>query len=59
MVRLKEVFFLRDESLLRDLTQLWGVSGYEKEVRRFIEKEAVPLFALAGEVVFEEIFLNR
>lgn len=24
-----------------------------------VEKEEVPLFALAGEVVFEEIFLNR
>lgn len=33
---------MRDENLLRQLTQLWGVSGYEKEVSRFIEKEAAP-----------------
>ena len=33
---------MRDENLLKQLTQLWGVSGYEKEVARFIEKEAAP-----------------
>lgn len=31
---------MRDENLLKQLTQLWGVSGYEKEVSAFIEKEA-------------------
>lgn len=33
---------MRDENLLKQLTQLWGVSGFEKEVLRFIEKEASP-----------------
>lgn len=33
---------MRDEDLLMRLTQLWGVSGYEGEVARFIEKEASP-----------------
>lgn len=33
---------MRNENLLRELTQLWGVSGYEKEVRNYIEKEAAP-----------------
>lgn len=33
---------MRDEQLLKDLTQLWGVAGYEKNVRHFIEKEAAP-----------------
>jgi len=33
---------MRDENLLRELTQLWGVAGYEKEVRNYIEKEAAP-----------------
>lgn len=33
---------MRDEKLLRELTQLWGVAGYEKEVRAYIEKEAAP-----------------
>lgn len=33
---------MRDENLLKQLTQLWGVSGFEKEVSRFIEKEAAP-----------------
>lgn len=33
---------MRDENLLKQLTQLWGVSGYEKEVAAFIEKEAAP-----------------
>lgn len=28
--------------MLRELTQLWGVAGFEKEVRKFIEKEAEP-----------------
>ena len=31
---------MREEKLLETLTQLWGVAGFEKEVRRFIEKEA-------------------
>lgn len=31
---------MRDEALLRELTQLWGVSGYEKGVREFISREA-------------------
>ncbi len=33
---------MRDEKLLRELTQLWGVAGFEKEVRKFIEREAEP-----------------
>lgn len=33
---------MRDENLLKQLTQLWGVSGFEKEVSQFIEKEAAP-----------------
>lgn len=33
---------MRDENLLRELTQLWGVAGYEKEVRAYIEKKAAP-----------------
>ena len=33
---------MRDENLLKQLTQLWGVSGYEKEVASFIKKEAAP-----------------
>lgn len=33
---------MRNEKLLKDLTQLWSVAGYEKEVRQFIEKEAAP-----------------
>lgn len=33
---------MRNEKLLRELTQLWGVAGYEKEVRNYIEKEAAP-----------------
>jgi endoglucanase len=33
---------MREETLLKELTQLWGVSGYEREVRAFIEKEAAP-----------------
>lgn len=31
---------MRDENLLKELTQLWGVAGFEKEVRKYIEKEA-------------------
>ena len=31
---------MRNEKLLKELTQLWGVAGYEKEVRNYIEKEA-------------------
>jgi endoglucanase len=38
----EEVLFLREEQLLKDLTQLWGVAGFEKGVRQFIEKEAAP-----------------
>lgn len=33
---------MRDENLLRELTQLWGVAGFEKEVRVYIEKLAAP-----------------
>lgn len=33
---------MRDENLLKQLTQLWGVSGFEQEVAHFIEKEAAP-----------------
>lgn len=33
---------MREEQLLKELTQLWGVAGYEKNVRQFIEKEAAP-----------------
>ena len=33
---------MRDKKLLETLTQLWGVAGYETEVRKFIEKEAAP-----------------
>lgn len=33
---------MRDENLLKELTQLWGVSGYEKEVRYYIEEKAAP-----------------
>ena len=29
---------MRDMNLLKELTQLWGVAGYEKEVRKYIEK---------------------
>lgn len=33
---------MREKELLERLTQLWGVAGYETEVREFIEKEAAP-----------------
>ena len=33
---------MRDEKLLEALTQIWGVSGYERDVRKFIEKEVKP-----------------
>ncbi len=33
---------MRDENLLKQLTQFWGVSGFEQEVAHFIEKEAAP-----------------
>ena len=33
---------MRDENLLRELTQLWGVAGYEKLVRLYIEEKAAP-----------------
>ena len=31
---------MRDEKLLKELTQLMGVSGFEKNVRERIEQEA-------------------
>ena len=33
---------MRDEKLLEKLTQIWGVSGYEKAVREAIKAEAEP-----------------
>ena len=33
---------MRDMNLLKELTQLWGVAGYEKEVRKYIEKIVEP-----------------
>lgn len=33
---------MRDEQMLRELTQLWGVAGFEKEVRQYIERAAAP-----------------
>lgn len=33
---------MRDENLLKELTQLWGVAGFEKEVREYIKKQAEP-----------------
>ena len=33
---------MRDENLLKELTQLWGVAGYEKEVRKYIEEIVAP-----------------
>lgn len=33
---------MRDETLLKELTQLWGVAGFEKEVRNYIEEKAAP-----------------
>ena len=33
---------MRDEKLLKELTQLMGVSGFEKNVRERIEQEAKP-----------------
>ena len=33
---------MRDLNLLRELTQLWGVAGYEKPVRQYIEKIGAP-----------------
>lgn len=33
---------MRDEQLLKALTQAWGVSGFESDVRGLIEKEAAP-----------------
>ena len=33
---------MRNENLLKELTQLWGVAGYEKEVRKYIEEKAAP-----------------
>ena len=33
---------MRDERLLKELTQLMGVSGFEKNVRERIEQEAKP-----------------
>ena len=34
---------MRDEKLLEELTQIWGVSGYEKAVREFIEDKVKDL----------------
>ena len=33
---------MRDEKLLETLTQMWGVAGFEKEVREFIARETAP-----------------
>lgn len=33
---------MRDQKLLEELTQLWGVAGYEKEVRAYIQEKAAP-----------------
>jgi len=33
---------LRDEDLLRELTQLWGVGGFERAVREYISEKAAP-----------------
>jgi endoglucanase len=33
---------MRDENLLKELTQLWGVAGFEKEVRSYIEQIVRP-----------------
>lgn len=33
---------MRDEALLEKLTQIWGASGYETEVRLFIEEQVKP-----------------
>ncbi len=30
---------MRDEKLLEELTQLWGVSGFESQVRKFLEEK--------------------
>ncbi len=33
---------MREESLLKDLTQIWGAAGYEKDVRTRLEELAAP-----------------
>lgn len=33
---------MRDENLLMELTQLWGVAGYETQVRKYIEEKVAP-----------------
>ena len=33
---------MREENLLRDLTQMWGVAGFEKNVRKYIEELVTP-----------------
>lgn len=33
---------MKEEKLLENLTQLWGVSGYEQKVREAVKKEAAP-----------------
>lgn len=43
---------MRDENLLKQLTQLWGVSGFEQEVAHFIEKEAAPY---ADEIITDAV----
>ena len=43
---------MRDETLLKELTQLWGVAGFERSVREYIEKEVRPL---ADEMITDAI----
>jgi endoglucanase len=43
---------MRDENLLKELTQLWGVAGFEKEVRSYIEQIVRPY---ADEMVTDAI----
>lgn len=43
---------MRDERLLKELTQLWGVSGYEKRVRAYIRKE---IEGYADEIITDPI----
>ena len=33
---------MRDELLLKNLTEIWGVAGYESEVRSFIRNKVEP-----------------
>ncbi|MDY5956636.1 MAG: M42 family peptidase, partial [Frisingicoccus sp.] len=43
---------MREEKLLEKLTQLWGVAGFEKEVRKAIEEE---VSAYADEMITDAI----